>query len=81
MESIYWIGIKESDLADVENIFRKSITFFGNNTESNSSYSATSGQRINHNLENKNVNSFIAQSIENILEKDNDAHFFIVIMN
>ena len=75
MESIYWIGIKESDLADVENIFRKSITFFGNNTESNSSYSATSGQRINHNLENKNVNSFIAQSIENTLEKDNDAHF------
>ncbi len=75
MKTVYWIGIKESDLDDIQGIFKKSITFFGTNTEKNVSFSDTYKYRINHNLDNNDINLFIAQSIQDILKEDEEACF------
>lgn len=74
-DSIYWIGIKKSDLDDVEGIFNKSITFFGVNDDTNCSYSYIAGKRINHNLDNDSTSQFIAEQINDILSYDQTAHF------
>ena len=70
MKSLYWIGIKESDLDDVKDIFNKSISFFGDTTTKNTSYSFESGKRVNHNLENSDINSFMAESIYEIMKRN-----------
>lgn len=74
-DSIYWIGIKQSDLDDVDGIFNKSITFFGVNDDTNCSYSYMSQKRINHNHDNSSVSQFIANQINNILLNDPKACF------
>lgn len=73
MESIYWIGIKESDLDDVNNVYNKSVTFFGQETINNTSFSAKSKTRINHNLYHENASKFIANAIQEIITNDKDA--------
>ena len=75
MDNIYWVGIKESDLDNVDKPYKKAITFFGKNTEKNISYSALTGARVNHNIENQNINKFIVDSIQEIIASDQEAHF------
>ena len=75
MNNIYWIGIKESDLDDAKHIFKKSVTYFGKNSDKNISYSSQTGERVNHNLVNNKANKFIAHAIQEILCSDSEAHF------
>lgn len=75
MHPTYWIGIKESDLDDEPDFFEKSITFFGSGKGNNVSYSKDVGKRINHNLGSEESSSFIAENINKILSKNENAHF------
>lgn len=75
MPTMIWVGIKESDLDDVEIPFKYSVTFFGSGKGNNTAYSEEVGKRINHNLSNKDASEFLSRHIHNICNQFPDAQF------
>lgn len=74
MSNIYWIGPRQSDINDIECLFKGSITIYGDNTKGNIAY-CNSINRINHNLNNEHCNNFIFKQLKKILKKDTNASF------
>ena len=50
IDSLIWVGPRESDIYDCANLFCGSVTIFGSNFNGNISYCAENGVRINHNI-------------------------------
>ena len=75
MNSIYWIGPRESDISFTNNIFNGSITIYGSNKENNFSYCNNDVVRINHNSVNKEVTKYILAKELELLKKDDSCRF------
>lgn len=73
MSTKIWVGIKESDLDDVDIPFQHSLTFFGSGEGTNIAFSAKIGKRVNHNLDSKETTHFLAKQIEQFLQQYPDA--------
>ena len=74
MDSIYWIGPRESDIESSRKLFKGSVTIYGSNSCGNHSYCGKY-DRVNHNIENNNIDVFIQDEISKILENEQEAHF------
>lgn len=71
--NLYWIGTRESDIDNTNNIFNKSITIFGSNTNSNISFHTLGNTRGNPNVTNKSLNTFFKEEIYKVLDSDKNA--------
>lgn len=74
MNNIYWVGPRQSDIEDIENLFVGSITIYGKNQNGNIAY-CSNRKRINHNIENALTEEFFRNTLENILQHDKHAKF------
>ena len=74
MVNLYWVGTRQSDIFDTGCFFKGSVTIFGDNKGGNISY-CSNGKRINHNIEDKECDSFFINTLETILESDTEARF------
>lgn len=72
---LVWIGVRESDIADIKNIFYKSITIHGSGKNGNISMEHELGKRFNHNEEIPVYDTFFQKSMHEILEADPDSMF------
>ena len=50
IDSLIWVGPRESDIYDCSDLFQGSVTIFGSNCNENISYCAKNGVRIDHNI-------------------------------
>ncbi len=73
--NIYWIGTRESDIHDIKTLYKKSITIFGSNQNNNISFSAINKRRVNHNLQNKEIEDFFHDKLKEITNYDKHAKF------
>lgn len=72
---LVWIGVRESDIADVEDIFYKSITIHGSGKDGNISMDYELGKRFNHNGELPYYDTFFQRAMIEILESEPDSMF------
>lgn len=73
IENLYWIGTRESDIDDTNDLFKGSITIFGSNKDKNTSFQSLNNERVNHNIANVSLNEFFLKEIREILNKDEKA--------
>jgi len=73
--SLYWIGVRESDIAHTNNMYTGSVTLFGSNRGKNIAFSLRCKVRTNHNLYNKKHFEFYESEILKIINKDKNALF------
>lgn len=66
---IIWIGIRESEIVDVDNFFCASITIFGSNEGTNYSFDKTEKIRINYNKDNPALKQFIKETAKKLIFK------------
>lgn len=74
MRNIYWVGVRQSDIEDTGELFKGSITIFGDNLNGNIAY-CNENVRINHNIENKNCDLFFKETLNFICENDESVRF------
>lgn len=74
MNNIYWIGPRQSDIEDIEELFAGSITIYGKNQNGNIAYCSNT-KRINHNVDNLLCDKFFQTTLEKILQQDKYAKF------
>lgn len=73
--NIYWTGARHSDIRYTNNLFKGSITTYGNNKNGNVSFCKYINHRINHNVFSETADKFIIDEQSKILQNDNDAFF------
>ena len=69
MSNIYWVGVRQSDIEDTGDLFKGSITIFGDNLNGNIAY-CDKNKRINHNNEDKECDLFFEKVLESLCKKD-----------
>lgn len=74
MSNVYWVGVRQSDIEDTGDLFKGSITIFGNNQNGNIAY-CNENKRINHNIVNKECDLFFEKALESLCEKDDSVRF------
>lgn len=74
MSNIYWVGVRQSDIEDTGDLFRGSITVFGDGLNGNIAY-CNENRRINHNIENKECDLFFEKVLKSLCEKDDSVRF------
>lgn len=74
MSNIYWVGVRQSDIDDTGDLFKGSITIFGDNLNGNIAY-CNKNRRINHNIENKECDLFFEETLKSLCEKDDSVRF------
>lgn len=74
MSNIYWVGVRQSDIEDTGDLFKGSITIFGDNSKGNIAY-CSENNRINHNVENKECDLFFEKVLKSLCEKDDSVRF------
>ena len=74
MSNIYWIGPRQSDIEDIEELFVGSVTIYGENKNGNIAY-CNNNKRINHNIDNSSCDNFVQSTLEKILQQDKCAKF------
>lgn len=74
MNNIYWIGPRQSDIEDIEELFAGSITIYGQSTNGNIAY-CSNNKRINHNIDNPLCETFFQVTLDRILQRDKHARF------
>ena len=67
--NIIWVGPKESDICDCQDIICSSVTLFGTNNNDNISYCTPNKIRINHNVSKCVEDSFWEESIYSLKKK------------
>lgn len=77
MNNIYWIGIRESDLITIENLYDGSITYFGSGINNNHSLFNNKISRKNHNEDLPLFIEFIEKSMYKILNENPKAKFML----
>ncbi|MCQ2744687.1 MAG: ATP-grasp domain-containing protein, partial [bacterium] len=74
MNNIYWVGVRQSDIEDTGNLFKGSITIFGDNKDGNIAY-CNEDRRINHNIEDEECNLFFEKTLNSLCQKDKSVRF------
>ncbi len=73
---LFWVGPRESDIDDTENIFDGSITLFGEEKgDKSSAFCNNYHSRVNHNIIDEDQDNFTVSEILDRLKKDADAKF------
>lgn len=75
--SLYWIGVRESEIEATGNLFSGSITIYGSNNENNYAFDKKYKYRINCNTDSEEWIKFVNKSVEKIVNKDNRAAFLL----
>ena len=75
--SLYWIGIRESEIMQTGMFFKGSITIFGSNNNSNYAFDSTNSWRFDYNQDNEEIIQFINETAIKILEQDPTAKFML----
>ena len=65
--SLYWIGIRESELEDTGSLFEGSITIFGSGKDNNYAFDKEYQFRYDYNEDIELLNVFINQKAEEIV--------------
>ena len=76
-EKIFWIGIRESEIAATGQLFDGSITVFGSNRRNNYSFEKEKNIRIDYNKDNDKLSSFISKTASKILQKNPQCKFLL----
>lgn len=74
---LYWIGVRESEIRDTNDLFNGSITTYGSNLEGNYAFDKTFNYRYDCNTDNQKWIDFINEKGKLIINRDNDAHFML----
>lgn len=72
MNKLIWVGPRESDICDCQELFAGSVTIFGSNKNNNISYCGQTGIRIDHNVPNCVESSFWNDSIQKMIYRHPD---------
>lgn len=75
MEKIYWIGPRESDIDEIDDMFAGSITIYGSNKGNNKSFCQSNAERINHNEYNAACDAFIQEELKKLIRTDESVKF------
>ena len=75
MSNIVWIGPRESDIRYTGDFFKKSITLYGDNLNSNEAFCATKNFRINHNNITPEQTIFMNDKEMGLIDSDPDVRF------
>lgn len=78
-ESLYWIGTRESEILQTNNLFKGSITIFGSNSNSNYAFDSSNLWRFDYNRDNDAWIDFVNESAEKILKCDPTAIFMFYL--
>lgn len=74
---LYWIGIRESEIRDINGLFEGSITIFGSGQNNNFAFEKVYKTRINYNKDNEDLNCFIAETAKKLVESDPEIKFLL----
>lgn len=74
---LYWIGIRESEIVNTDQLFDGSITIFGNNVGNNYSFEREHHIRIDYNKDNRELSDFINKTAGKILQEFPDCNFLL----
>lgn len=75
--SLYWIGIRESELHDVGELFSGSITMFGPGGKMKWSLEHTRGIRHDYNQDSDEWTEFVSYCAKEIVKRDPDSRFML----
>lgn len=76
-QSLYWIGVRESEISFIKNIFKGSITAYGSNKGNNIAFDKAHRYRFDCNLDNDQWFEFVNTSGERIIEEDPECCFML----
>lgn len=74
---VFWIGCRETEIADCNHFFVGSITIFGSNKNNNHSFDRTTMSRYDYNQDNSQWNIFVEKQIEEICLSYHNAQFML----
>lgn len=77
INSLYWIGIRESELEDVQGLFAGSITVFGSGQNGNRAFEQRFHVRYDYNLDNDEWNRFVVTVAREVIEQDPNCRFLL----
>lgn len=75
IKSLYWLGIRESEIQEVRYFFKGSITIFGSGINGNFAFDKQKHLRYNYNEDNNEWNEFLKQKIIELINYDTDCQF------
>ena len=74
---LYWIGIRQSELWDTQNLFSGSITIFGPNQNEHRTFEHTWHVRHDYNQDSDEWVDFVTHSAEEILRQEPNCRFML----
>lgn len=74
---LYWIGCRETEIKDTDNLFSGSITIFGSGKGGNHAYDSTYHLRYDYNQDNNAWNNFVSCRVSEIIRKYPDSQFML----
>ena len=74
---LYWIGIRESEIEDVCNLFDGSITIFGSGQDGNRSFEREYKIRYDYNQDHEAWYYFVKRNTQEIIQYDPDCRFML----
>lgn len=75
MSNIYWVGVRESDLLSVSDLYSGSVTLFGSGRSGNRCMFHKQTERRDHNEADVQFDEFYVQAMRDILTEDPSAQF------
>lgn len=75
MSNIYWVGVRESDLFAVSDLYSGSITLFGSGCGGNRCLFHKQTERRDHNEVDVQFDKFYMQAMQDVLAEDSSAQF------
>lgn len=77
INSLYWIGVRESEINNTNGLFKGSITTYGSNKNGNYSFDKFYKYRFDCNSDNEKWIDFINQNCKKIIANDINAKFML----
>lgn len=75
LRNVYWIGIKESEILELEGKIAGSVTIFGSGKQTNRAYDKACGVRYDYNRDIPGYVDFLRRELNTILAENPDAKF------
>lgn len=75
LENLYWVGIKESEIAELKDLIAGSVTIFGSGKGKNRAYDKVSGIRYDYNQDIPGYVEFLKKELGEILLENPHAKF------
>ena len=75
--SLYWIGIRESEIEDTGTFFAGSITIFGSGRGTNYAFDKEYQFRYDYNQDSELLNAFINEKAQLIVRNDSESKFML----